>query len=118
MIPLEIVVVTLILVFFIISSLFYYINGITFLLVGFMLIILGLLFGVPVGFYYHLLLFQRRRLIGQRLKNWWIYPQRYHKHLPEEEQRVLNRWFWIGAIFFNLSIVGCGLVFISLFIKG
>lgn len=115
MIPLEILIVASILVLFFVFFLLPYINSIILLTIGVTLIILGLLFGVPIGFYYHILLFQRRRLIDHSLKYWWISPQRNHKYLPGKDQEVLNRWFWIGAIFFNLSIIGCVLVFISLF---
>ena len=117
MIPLEILIVVLILLIFLVLSLFSYINGITLLSVGLILIIIGLFFGVPVGLYYHFLLFQRRGEFGTVLKGWWISPKKYHKYLPIQDQSVLNRWFWIGAIFFNLSIAGCVLVFISLFVN-
>lgn len=114
MIPLEILVLVSILFLFLLSSILAYFFHTIFLSIGLTLILSGLLFGIPAGSYYHILLFQRRRLINQDLKKWWMSPQRYHKLLSCEERRALDRWFWIGAIFFNITILGCGLVFLGL----
>lgn len=114
MIPLEILVLVSILLLFLLSAVLIYFLETILLSIGLTLILSGLLFGIPAGFYYHVLLFQSRRLMKQDLKKWWLSPQRYHKYLPGEERRVLDRWFWIGAMFFNIAILGCGLVFLGL----
>jgi hypothetical protein len=114
MIPLEILVLVSILFLLLLSSILTYFIDTILLSIGLTLILSGLLFGIPAGCYYHVLLFLRRRVINQDLKKWWISPQRYHKFLPGEERRILDRWFWIGAIFFNIAILGCGLVFLGL----
>ncbi|MEK7851311.1 MAG: hypothetical protein AAB275_05470 [Deltaproteobacteria bacterium] len=115
MVPLEIWIVASILVLFFAVSLLSCFSGAIILAAGVTLIAIGLILGVPIGFYYHLLLFQRKKLLGLELKGWWISPRRYHEYLPEKERRILNRWFWIGAVFFNIAMIGCGLVFIWLF---
>ena len=118
MFPFEIWIVASILVLFFSISLLSYFSGTIILAAGIALIVIGLILGVPIGFYYHLLLFQRIKLLGRELKGWWISPHRYHEYFPEKERRLLSRWFWIGAVFFNIAMIGCGLVFIGLFMKG
>ena len=117
MFPLEVWIVASILVLFFSISLLSYFSGTIILAAGITFIVIGLILGVPIGVYYHLLLFQRIKLLGRELKGWWISPHRYHESLPEKERRILSRWFWIGAVFFNITMIGCELVFIGLFIK-
>lgn len=118
MFPLEVWIVGSILaLFFSIFLLSYFFSGTIILTAGVTSLVIGLILGVPIGFYYHLLLFQRKKLLGRELKGWWIYPHRYHEYLPEKERRILNRWFWVGAVFFNIAMIGCGLVFIGLFME-
>src|SRR4030065_406454 len=118
MFPFEIWIVASILVLFFSISLLSYFSGTIILAAEVIFIVIGLTLGVPIGAYYHLLLFQRIKLLGRELKGWWISPRTYHAYLPEKERRILNRWFWIGAVFFNIAMIGCGLVFIGLFMKG
>lgn len=115
MFPLEIWIVASILALFFTISLMSYFSAAIIMTTGTTFIALGLILGIPIGFYYHLLLFQRKKLLGRELKGWWISPRRYHEYLPEKERRILDRWFWIGAVFFNIAMTGCGLVVLGLF---
>ena len=82
--------------------------------IGLWLLVLGLIEGVPTGFYYHLVLY---RILGPKGKlppRWWISPQRYHVHLDEKERWVVRRWFLLGGIGFIFSVIGGALVFLGL----
>lgn len=110
----EILVATAIIALLFAAALISYLGGILLLTIGVAFIIAGLSIGVPAGVYYHILLFRRKGLLEEGLKGWWISPQRYHRYLPEKDRKLLNRWFWIGAAFFNMAMIGCGLVFVGL----
>ena len=77
------------------------------LAVGAVGIVVGLLFGLPVAFYYHLRLFRGLNRLGAPTERWWVDPRPLQKVLPEEEQRLLTRIFWVGGAGFLISIVGC-----------
>ncbi|HXC61160.1 MAG TPA: hypothetical protein VNV63_00675, partial [Nitrospiria bacterium] len=82
--------------------------------IGLWLLVLGLIEGVPTGFYYHLVLY---RILGPRSQlppRWWMSPQQYHVHLDEKERRVVRRWFLLGGIGFIFSVIGGALVFLGL----
>lgn len=73
---------------------------------GFGCSLLGLLVGVPAGFYYHLRL---RSFLLQRPplpRRWWLNPTRYNSRLSGPEARRTMPWFWLGAIGFLLSMGG------------
>lgn len=61
MFPSEIWIVASILVLFLSISLLSYSSGTTILAAGVTFIVIGLVLGVPIGLYYHLLLFHRIR---------------------------------------------------------
>ena len=82
--------------------------------VGLWLLVLGLLEGVPTGFYYHLVLYRILEPKGKLPPRWWILPQRYHAHLDEKEYPVVRRWFLLGGIGFTLAVIGGVMAFIGL----
>jgi hypothetical protein len=74
--------------------------------IGFVTLALGLLVGVPTGFWYHVLLY---RVLSPRMTlplKWWWAPVDLHPHLTEPELARVKPWFTIGGIGFALSIVG------------
>jgi hypothetical protein len=81
---------------------------------GAAVILLGMGTGVPVGAWYHLLLYRRRRRVAGGLEGWWIAPHRFHALLPEADRRLLDRWFAAGAFLFAVTLAGCGLLFLGL----
>lgn len=73
---------------------------------GLSMLMLGLLVGVPTGFWYHVLLY---RVLSPRIAlppKWWWAPVDLHPRLTEQELARLKPWFTIGGIGFVLSVVG------------
>ncbi|MDP2702640.1 MAG: hypothetical protein Q8P98_11280 [Candidatus Rokubacteria bacterium] len=79
---------------------------------GFMIVIalgtllLGLVVGVPTGFWYHVVLY---RIVSAKIRlprRWWVSPSNLHIHLSNAEQRRIKVWYRLGGIGFVLSVVG------------
>jgi hypothetical protein len=69
-------------------------------------LLLGLVVGVPTGFWYHVILY---RLVSAKIRlprHWWLSPSSLHRHLTGPEQRRINAWFRMGGAGFVLSVVG------------
>jgi hypothetical protein len=69
-------------------------------------LLLGLVVGVPTGFWYHVLLY---RIVSARIavpRRWWLSPSALHVHLTGAEQRRIWLWYRLGGIGFVLSVVG------------
>lgn len=69
-------------------------------------LLLGLVVGVPTGFWYHVLLY---RIVSARIavpRRWWLSPSALHVHLTDAEQRRIRLWYRLGGIGFVLSVVG------------
>ena len=74
--------------------------------IGLILLVAGLVEGVPTGFWYHVVL--RRILIerGPLPSRWWIHPTRHHDQLTPEEHRRIRVWFVLGGIGYALAVAG------------
>jgi hypothetical protein len=69
-------------------------------------LLLGLVVGVPTGFWYHVLLY---RIVSARIavpRRWWLSPSALHVHLTDAEQRRIWLWYRLGGIGFVLSVIG------------
>jgi hypothetical protein len=77
---------------------------------GAWLIVIGLLEGVPTGFYYHVRLRQSLIQAGILPKRWWLHPTDHHGLLSPAERRRVLRWFALGGAGFVLAVLGCLLV--------
>ena len=67
---------------------------------------LGLVVGVPTGFWYHVALY---RVVAPKVRlsrTWWMAPSELHRHLTEAERRRIYRWYRLGGVGFVLSVVG------------
>ena len=67
---------------------------------------LGLLVGVPTGFWYHVVLY---RIVSRKVplpRAWWMAPSALHSQLTDAERRRINRWYRLGGLGFVLSVVG------------
>jgi hypothetical protein len=74
--------------------------------IGLVTLTVGLLVGVPTGFWYHVLLY---RVLTPRLAlppKWWWDPVALHPHLTGPELTRLRPWFTIGGLGFALSLIG------------
>lgn len=69
-------------------------------------LLLGLVVGVPTGFWYHVVLY---RIVSAKTavpRKWWLSPSGLHVHLTDAEQRRIRLWYRLGGIGFVLSVVG------------
>jgi hypothetical protein len=67
---------------------------------------LGLVVGVPTGFWYHVVLY---RIVSAKIpvpRRWWLSPSTLHVHLTDPEERRIRLWYRLGGIGFMLSMVG------------
>lgn len=80
---------------------------------GFVGIGLGLLLGIPTGFYYHVLL--RRALLKDPPlpQLWWLHPTRFHDRVKSNETRRLFVYFYMGAAGFFLILIGAFITMLS-----
>ena len=70
------------------------------------IMILGLVVGVPTGFWYHVVLY---RLVAAKVpvpRRWWLSPSALHVHLTDAEERRIRLWYRLGGIGFVLAMVG------------
>ena len=77
--------------------------------IGLGVLLLGLLVGLPTGFWYHVILY---RFVSARMpvpRAWWVSPSSLHTHLTGPERSRIRPWYLIGGAGFILSVVG-GLV--------
>jgi hypothetical protein len=73
----------------------------------------GLLLGVPTGFYYHVMLYRCLGPRGLLPARWWWSPVRLHQHLSEAERSRVLPWFYAGGAGFLLIVVGAGLTLLG-----
>lgn len=67
---------------------------------------LGLLIGIPTGWWYHVVLY---RVLASRMalpRRWWQRPVELHPLLKAEEYRLVRPWFVTGAVGFVLCLAG------------
>ena len=67
---------------------------------------LGLVLGVPTGFWYHVVLYRCVASRTRLSRLWWLTPSDLHHHLSEADQRRINPWYRIGGVGFVLCLVG------------
>ena len=70
------------------------------------ILLLGLVVGVPTGFWYHVVLY---RIVSGKTpvpRRWWLSPSALHVHLTAAEERRIRLWYRLGGIGFVLSMVG------------
>ena len=69
-------------------------------------LVVGLVVGVPTGFWYHVVLY---RIVSARIavpRTWWLSPSALHVHLTDAERRRIWLWYRLGGIGFVLSVAG------------
>jgi len=73
---------------------------------GFWMLMVGLMTGVPAGLWYHVVLY---RALAHRMTvppTWWITPVALHPQLAQEDLDRVRPWFRLGGIGFALSLAG------------
>ena len=69
--------------------------------------VLGLVLGLPTGFWYHVKLRSALRRAGELTARWWLQPVAHHVHLTADERPGVMFWFTIGGAGFGLTMLGC-----------
>src|SRR5579885_2592688 len=68
---------------------------------------IGLVVGLPTGFWYHVALRRRLAARGGLPADWWWRPTAHHDRLDAADRRRVMPWFYAGAVGFVLTIAGC-----------
>jgi hypothetical protein len=68
---------------------------------------LGLLVGVPTGFWYHVKLRECLRSAGELPARWWLQPVAHHEGLSPDDRPAVMFWFSLGGAGFGLTVLGC-----------
>jgi len=74
---------------------------------------LGMLLGVPTGFWYHVRLYRALRAHGPLPARWWLRPTALHADLSGPERAAVLRWFYLGGAGFLLTAAGCACVMLA-----
>lgn len=80
---------------------------------GLILIVLGLVVGVPTGMLYHVRLRAVLAAGGALPARWWLHPTPLHERLDAERRRWVLRPFYAGAAGFLAILLGCGLAVVG-----
>jgi hypothetical protein len=79
------------------------------------LIGLGMVLGVPTGFWFHVLLWRVMRERGMVVPRWWLRPMSVYERLAPGDRRRVNPWLYAGGAGFVLAIAGCALFAVGAF---
>jgi hypothetical protein len=82
--------------------------------IGLATLLLGLVVGVPTGFWYHVVLYRIASAKTPLPRRWWLSPSDLHACLTDVEQRRIRPWYRIGGAGFVLCVVGAVLAIVSL----
>ena len=74
--------------------------------IGLGVLLLGLVMGVPTGFWYHVILYRSLSTRIRVPRKWWLAPSALHPRLTEAERRRIKPWYRIGGVGFVLSVIG------------
>jgi len=74
----------------------------------------GLLIGVPTGFWYHVALYRTLRARGPLPSRWWLHPVPLHERLEERERDAVLLWFVAGGLGFGVVVIGCSVIVLAL----
>jgi hypothetical protein len=70
----------------------------------------GFLIGIPVGAYYHYVLYRCLATRGKVPRDFIWHPTRFHTQLQGEELRRVRPWFLAGALCFGLIMLGSTII--------
>jgi hypothetical protein len=84
----------------------------TLIAVGYWMVAIGLLAGVPGGIGYHVEM--HRGLRGTDAGAWWWSPVRHHGRLNSGAWRRVQPWFLVGVVGATTSLAGCALLVVCL----
>src|SRR5262245_59755595 len=76
---------------------------------GIGLIALGMLIGVPTGFWFHVVLYRVMREKHIVQPRWWLRPIGIFEALSADDRRRVAPWMYAGGAGFVIALVGCAL---------
>lgn len=79
--------------------------------------VLGLLLGIPTGFWYHVILYRLASAKTSLPGTWWLAPARLHVHLSGDEQSRIRPWYRVGGVGFVLSVAGGAAAIVGLLME-
>jgi hypothetical protein len=74
---------------------------------GIALVVLGSLFGLPTGLWYHVRLRAALARAGLVPARWWLHPLDHHDRVAEGELPGVLFWCYLGAGGFLVIVLGC-----------
>ena len=74
----------------------------------------GLLLGVPTGFWYHVALGQTLSTVRRLPPLWWLRPVPLNAWLDASGRRRVMPWFYAGAVGFVMTVSGLVLIAIGI----
>ena len=75
----------------------------------------GLLFGLPAGVYFHVLLRRALARVGDVPRGWYWNPTQHYETLDEQAARPMRFYLVMGALCFGLIVLGLLLSIAALF---
>ena len=85
---------------------------------GFVLIAIGMGFGVPTGFWYHVKLRAALVRVDALVERWWLKPLDHHGLVDPFDRPGMMRWCIAGGIGFGITILGCLGVALGVVLQG
>jgi hypothetical protein len=83
---------------------------------GLAAIVLGLIISIPAAVLYHLRLYEALNKRDALDAGWIWHPTRFHDRLLADERPAVMIWFSIGAGGWGLTLLGCALVALAIWI--
>jgi hypothetical protein len=87
--------------------------GASFGLVG-----IGMLLGVPTGFWYHVKLRAALARHGAPPERWWVRPVSLHGQVDPLDRPGVMRWFVAGGVGFVITVLGCFGIVLGVVLQG
>jgi len=106
----EFLIAAAILCVLVVAALLFLVKWESLFVVGILMIVAGMVVGVPTGFVYHVQLYRTLRVKNKIAKGWVWRPFEYHKHLDRGEWRRVMPWAIAGGLGFFVIVIGQALL--------
>ena len=78
---------------------------------------LGLVLGIPTGFWYHVVLRRALAAQGDVPPRWWLRPVALHPRLGVAGRAAVLPWFYAGGLGFLVTVAGCGAITLGVLVQ-
>jgi hypothetical protein len=83
---------------------------------GAICVLVGMLFGLPTGAWYHVKLHGVLAARDELRSGWWLHPTAFHARLHADERARVMPWFYAGGAGFGLIVLGCAAMLVGLYV--